>query len=216
MTQNRPQPLEVDEAELRERGVLPETFAAAYQESPPWVIGKPQPVVTDLLAEGAFAGRMLDLGCGTGENAVLLAKAGLEVVGVDIVAAPLEIARQKAADAGLENNVTFMNASALDLPEELGTFDTVLDSATFHVFSDADRARYVASVARRLRSGGRLYLICFSEAETRDGGPRRLSKADIYASFAGEWKIEAIDAVRYEVTMYPDGARGWLATIRKE
>ena len=104
---------------------------------------------------------------------------------------------------------------ALDLPALNATFDTILDSALFHVFSDADRPRYVAGLAACLRPGGRLILICFSEHETRDRGPRRVTQAEIRTHFAAGWLVEDIRAIRYEVNMYPDGARTWLASVRR-
>src|SRR5215470_1974320 len=74
---------------------------ASYHEGPPpWDIGRPQAAIVRLASAGAFAGAVLDAGCGTGENALLLAAlkspAGLSVIGVDVAQTALAIARQKA------------------------------------------------------------------------------------------------------------------------
>jgi 2-polyprenyl-3-methyl-5-hydroxy-6-metoxy-1,4-benzoquinol methylase len=55
-----------------------------------------------LSSEGAFAGAVLDAGCGTGENALHLASLGLSVLGVDVAETALSIAREKAAQRSIE------------------------------------------------------------------------------------------------------------------
>src|SRR4051812_22518980 len=60
----------------------------------PWDIGQPQPAIARLAAAGAFAGAVLDAGCGTGENTLHIASLGLSVVGVDVAETALAIARQ--------------------------------------------------------------------------------------------------------------------------
>ena len=101
--------------------------------------------------------------------------------------------------------------------ESLGRrFETILDCGVFHTFSDDDRPRYVASLGTALREGGRLVLMCFSEEETRDGGPRRVTRDELRAAFASGWTIESIEAARFEANIFEDGARAWLALIRKE
>ena len=82
--------------------------------------------VQRLAAAGAFTGEVLDAGCGTGENTLLIASLGLPVLGFDVAPTAVRMARQKAAERGI--SADFIEADALRL-EELGrTFDTVLDS----------------------------------------------------------------------------------------
>ena len=89
-------------------------FETTYQgEPPPWDTGAPQPEVIRLLDEGAFRGAVLDVGCGTGENALLLAARGLPVTGVDGAPTAIARAREKAAARGLE--VPFLVADKIDI-----------------------------------------------------------------------------------------------------
>jgi SAM-dependent methyltransferase len=219
----KPQRFQTSADELRQVGVRPVTFVEAYKGAPAWEIGRPQPFVQELMARGELAGRVLDLGCGTGENALLLAASGRTVVGIDIVPEAVARAAQKAVERGVP--VDFRWGDALALSDALknaggdGTamppFDAALDSGTFHVFSDEDRARYVHEVHSALRPGGRLYLACFSEAEDRPGGPRRVAQAELRASFADGWTVDAIVPIRYSVTIFDDGARAWLASFTR-
>ncbi len=87
---------------------------ASYQDGPaPWDIGQPQPAIVRLASEGGFAGAVLDVGCGTGENVLHIASLGLSVLGVDVAETALAIAREKADDRGIE--VEFAVADALQL-----------------------------------------------------------------------------------------------------
>src|SRR3954469_3728233 len=76
---------------------------ASYLDGPaPWDTGRPQPAIVRLAGEGAFDGTVLDAGCGTGENALHVASLGLAVLGVDVAATALSIAREKAAARGVD------------------------------------------------------------------------------------------------------------------
>src|SRR5438045_5785298 len=87
---------------------------ASYHDGPaPWDIGRPQPAILRVASEGGFAGAVLDAGCGTGENALLVASMGLSVLGFDVAETALAIARDKAADRGIE--VEFVSADAFHL-----------------------------------------------------------------------------------------------------
>src|SRR6202043_1953752 len=120
------------------------SWDAAYTASapPPWDIGRPQPAFVRLAEKGLLAGRLLDSGCGTGEQTLLAAAHGADAIGIDLSPHAIEQARGKAAERGM--NARFEVADALRL-QDLGLrFDTVIDSGVFHVFDDHDRARYVA------------------------------------------------------------------------
>ena len=163
----------------------------------PWDIGRPQPAFVRIADAGEVASPVLDCGCGTGEQTLMLAARGYEVLGVDLSPTAVETARRKAREQEVE--ATFAVANALDLRSLERRFATVIDSGVFHVFNDEDRARYVVSLASVLDPGGVIHLACFSELTPGPGGPRRVTQAELRAAFADGWEVERIEAARFEV-----------------
>ncbi len=186
-------------------------FDAMYQGTPPWDIGHPQPAFLRLAEAGSIRGSVLDVGCGTGEHALLAAGLGLDATGVDLSPRAIEAARGKANDRGL--NAQFLVADVLNLAALGRTFDTILDSGVFHVFDDKDRTLYVKSLRAAIAPGGRYFMLCFSDRVPGDLGPRRVSQDEIRSAFADGWQIRSIDAATMEVTFTPTGILAWLAEI---
>ena len=150
---------------------------------------------------------MLDVGCGTGEHALLAASLGHEAVGVDIARSAIELAQAKGAERSLA--VQFVEFDALHLAELGRTFDTVLDCGLFHVFDDDDRGLFVASLASVLPTAGRYHMLCFSEHQPGDWGPRRITQTEIRASFADGWVVDSIEPAIIAITIDPAGAQAW-------
>jgi SAM-dependent methyltransferase len=197
---------------------MPRSWDDAYamDRPPAWDIGRPQPAFLRLADRGLLAGRLLDSGCGTGEHTLLAAARGAEATGIDVSARAIELARAKAAERG--SAARFETGDVLRLGDLGLTFDTVLDSGVFHVFSDEDRVRYVASLASALRPGGRCYLICFSDRQPGDAGPRRVSQDELRAAFGGGWAIASIEAESFSLNQEQFGipaAQAWLAVIER-
>lgn len=179
---------------------------------PPWDIGRPQPTFVELADQGLLVGRVLDIGCGTGEHALMAAANGADTTGIDAVPRAISDAQRKAEDRGL--TVRFLVADALRLADLGEQFDTVLDSGLFHIFSDEDRVRYVASLAGVMPSGGRYYMLCFSDQQPGTMGPRRVSQLEIREAFGPpDWRVDVIDAVTMDTNMEP--IRAWQASITR-
>ena len=188
-------------------------FHGAYAGRPGWDIDRPQPAMLALAQAGVWRGRVLDVGCGTGEHALLAARLGLDATGIDSAPTAIDHARKKATDRGLP--ARFLVADALHLGD-LGTFDTVIDSGLFHVFEDDERQRYVERLHEVVRPGGILYLLCFSDRQVGRWPPRRVSSEEIRASFATAWHVDWIQPATFDLTGSPgrsDPAIAWLAKI---
>jgi SAM-dependent methyltransferase len=201
-----------DAARLSRQGVSRAVYAAIYEAGAPWCIGRHQPVVAEWEASGAFAGAVCDIGCGPGDNAFFLASRGHAVTGIDYVEQVVLAARRDPRQA--QSPVRFLQADILDAGLTLGPFDTILDSGTFHGFSDAERQRYAARLAALLRPGGRLLLLAFSAAESRPGGPRRVSEGELRQTFpAPDWGIERIREAAIEARIFDGRAAALAAEI---
>jgi cyclopropane fatty-acyl-phospholipid synthase-like methyltransferase len=187
-----------------------------YVTPPPWDIGRPQPAFQALADAGALRGRVLDVGCGTGEHVLLAAGSGLEATGIDLAVTALATAEQKSRDRRLP--ARFLHQDVRKLAELGESFDTVLDCGLFHIFGGEDRAAYVDSVRSVLVPGGCYFMLCFSDQQSADGWPRvhRLARTEIAAAFADDWLIDTMEPATIDITTDPDGVRAWfVAATRK-
>jgi SAM-dependent methyltransferase len=188
-------------------------FDSAYEGTPPWDIGHPQPAFLAVARSGALVGRVLDVGCGTGEHALMAAELGLDATGIDFSAKAIRLAENKARERSLDTH--FLVADALELESRGGQYDTVLDCGLFHVFDDRDRARFVRSLSSIVVPGGCYFMLCFSDLQPGDWGPRRVSRAEISSSFADGWRVVSVESSRIEITIDPEVAQAWLAVITR-
>ena len=188
-------------------------FEAAYHGEPPWEIGAPQPEVVKLADGGGFHGSVLDIGCGTGENALFLAARGHPVLGVDGAPTAIARAREKALARGVE--ARFDLGDALDLGALRERFETALDCGLFHVLRDEERERYAGSLASAIGSGGQVHLLCFSDEEPPGWGPRRISEREIRSTFSGHFAISRVLPARFSTRLPREDPKAWLATLTR-
>jgi SAM-dependent methyltransferase len=200
------------------------SFDDFYRSStPPWVIGEPQPAIVQLERAGLIRGKVLDVGCGTGEHTIMLTRLGYDVLGIDFAPQAVEQARRNAEAEGVDARLEVADAMNLgDSP----LYDTIVDSALFHIFDDADRPKYVASLHGACLPGGVVHILALSDAG-RGFGPE-VSEEVIREAFADGWVLEALDTTTYrgvvqevhaEVLDLPVGTRvdepAWLARVRR-
>ncbi len=199
-------------------------FEEFYRSTtPPWVIGEPQPAIVELERSGLIRGKVLDVGCGTGEHTILLTGLGYDVLGIDFAPQAVEQARRNAEAKNV--HARFEVADAMNLGDEPG-YDTIVDSALFHIFDDADRPKYVASLHNGCRPGGVVHVLALSDAG-RGFGPQ-VGDEVIRQAFADGWVLEALDTTTYrgvvtevhaEALDLPVGTRvdepAWLARARR-
>ena len=191
----------------------PAPWDDAYREgAAPWDIGEPQPRLADL----PFAGRVIDVGCGTGEHALLAAARGADAVGVDFSPVAIELARRKAVARGL--TARFEVGDALELSRLGETFDVAVDAGVYHTWEVETRRRYAGELAAVVRTGGALYLMCFSELTPGDWGPQRIREEELRETFAGGWSLETLERATFELNpgLPVDAADAWfLAATRR-
>jgi cyclopropane fatty-acyl-phospholipid synthase-like methyltransferase len=179
---------------------------------PPWDIGRPQTAFRALADGGLIQGRVLDVGCGTGEHVLMCAELGLEATGVDLSAVALGAASEKARERGLL--ARFIRHDALALAELGESFDTVLDCGLFHIFTDDERDRLVDSLSTALTPGGRYHMLCFSDRELGTWGPHRVTLAELDQTFARTWRIDSVTSSTIDITD-PGGVDAWLVSATR-
>ena len=199
-------------------------FDNAYQSrTAPWVIGEPQAAIVHLERAGFIRGTVLDVGCGLGEHTILLTRLGYDILGIDFAPNAIEQARDNAAEQGVD--ARFEVADAMNLGDE-PRYDTIIDSALFHIFDDTDRPKYVGSLHAACRPGALVHVLALSD-KGRGFGPQ-VSETAIREAFDDGWVLEALDtavyrgvvgAVHAEALGLAVGARvdepAWLARARR-
>jgi SAM-dependent methyltransferase len=189
------------------------SFDVAYEGSPTWDIGRPQPAVVRLEESGRIVGSVLDVGCGTGENALYLASRGHEVEGVDLARRAIEQAEAKAGERGID--VAFEVRDALRLDELGRTFDTAIDVGLFHTLADEERLAYGRSLRSAVAPGGRCFVLCWSERNPWGFGPRRVTHMELLGTFERGWTVDAIEDERLEGKLAGGSVHAWLASLTR-
>ncbi len=164
-------------------------FDLAYRISKPrWDTDVPPPELKALVENGKMKGRALDLGCGTGTNAIYIAKHGFTTVGVDFSPKAIKLAREKAEQANIRVDFQVGDVTRLDFLRE--PFDLVLDLGCFHGLDDSGRARYARHTARLTRPGSNFLLWAF-EPGSHSGVS--VTPDEIEQRFGGEFKLTRVE-----------------------
>ncbi|MBI4280233.1 MAG: methyltransferase domain-containing protein [Armatimonadetes bacterium] len=182
-----------------------------------WDLGGPTPQFSVLFGSpGAPApGHLIVPGCGRGHDAILFARHGFDVVGVDFAAAPLEAARREAAHAGVRCSFVQCDLFALP-PHYAGAFDYLLEYTCYCAIDPARRPEYVEVAARLLRPGGELIGLFFPMAasgQPTDGPPFPIFEEEIRALFAPRFALEVLEPAAHSIQ--PRSGREMFARFRR-
>lgn len=160
----------------------------------PWDTNITPPEIVALIeTEGLPAGRALDLGCGTGTNAIYLAQRGWQVTGIDFVSSAIRQARRKARRAGVSGQVNFLADSVARLGElDLPTVDLAVDIGCLHSLSPEQRVAYAEGLSAVTRPGATYMLYAFRPRES-GGGQIGLTADDVRQLFAPGFRVVHVD-----------------------
>lgn len=176
-----------------------------------WAIGRPQPAVEHLVQRGQFKSPIIDVGCGLGDNAIAIGRAGLTVHGVDASAIAVREATRKAVRLVVPASFEQLDVLREELPRR---YNTALDSGVFHGLALEDQRPYAHNVAHAVRPGGLIHVLA-----VKPGEPTRAeigaSPAEILDAFA-PWVNEGL-VRQSSFTVEHDGVAiaysAWLVTM---
>ena len=164
----------------------------------PWDTGSPEPLLVEFVTSGGIApGRTLEIGAGTGTNAIWLAERGFDVLGIDI--SPLAVEKANAKIEGRDLRCRFATSDFLAAPAPDGPFLFVFDRGCFHVFDEtAERTRFAGHVAGVLEPGGLwLSLIGSTEGPPREVGPPRRSAREVALAIEPALEIVELRSTKF-------------------
>lgn len=141
-------------------------FGLMYLGKPPWDTGISPPELMQFI-EAHAPGGALDLGCGTGTNAITLARSGWQVTGIDFAGKAIRNARKKARQAGLK--IDFRRGDVSRLRGIAGPFELILDIGCFHSLEARSKERYAASLPQLLVPGGTYLVYAWMDEEGKIG-----------------------------------------------
>jgi methyl halide transferase len=181
----------------------------------PWDFGYPDFNLVDVVTQKPISGcRALDIGCGTGDNAIWLAQNGFQVVGVDVSDIALGKAKEKVAKA--KGSCTFVRADFLKRKIAGAPFGFVFDRGCFHTFdSMADKKKFAQGVAAHLEDAG-LWLTITGNADERGRkqGPPQLTAGELVRAVERHFEILSLSSTHF-ASKDPNPPRAWLCLMRK-
>jgi SAM-dependent methyltransferase len=178
----------------------------------PWDTGEPEPLLVDFVTSGAVMPTLtLEIGAGTGTNAIWMAERGFDVLGVDVSPLAVERAAAKMKRRALPCRFAAWDFLAAPLPG--GPFQFVFDRGCFHVFDEPDeRQRFAAQVATQLAPGGLwLSLIGSTEGPSREVGPPRRSAREVTVAIEPALEIVELRSAEFRGA----NAKAWFCLSRQ-
>lgn len=166
---------------------------------PPWNIGEPQPELAELIRAGRVRSDVLDAGCGYAELSLALAAQGYTVVGIDLTPTAVAAATKAAAERGLSNNATFVEANITSFTGYEGRFSTVMDSTLFHSLPIESRDDYLRSVHRAAAPGAVFYVLAFAKGAfpaDMPTKPNEVDETELRDAVSRYWQIDEIRPAR--------------------
>ena len=195
--------------------VITDWDAMYRQGTPPWDSGTPHSELERLLTEYSFpkGGTVLEIGCGTGSDAITFAKRRFEVTAVDCSPIALERARLRAE----QNNalLRFVLDDIFDFSRTLGQFDIVYDAGFYHYIRLVKLEQYLDILWRLTRPGSWYFCLAGRIGERVEGGPPQVSEDDIRFELGRLFEFVHLRHTKFESPLRPQGFAGWSCLMQR-
>ncbi len=177
--------------------------------------GKPQNIIVELVETGEVKGKVLEIGCGFGENSLHIAGAGYPTLGIDPSKEAILIAKQKSEVMLARRGICarFKQFVPLNLGLIKESFNVIIDNSTFQTIPIEERETYARSLVPLLEPGGSIILIIPSTS----GNLTVRSESDVIKAIEGNFPdyfcIKNIREIHYETGHNEENVKGWLCSI---
>jgi methyl halide transferase len=199
----------------RPKYVTPADWDTVYRSgTPPWDVGKPHAELVRVLDEYKLHPQtVLEIGCGTGADAILLARHRFEVTAIDC--SPIAIERARLRAERQDALIHFVLADIFDFVRTAGQFDMVYDSGVYHALRQVNLDRYLDVLWRVTRPGS--YYLCMAGApnETAEEGPPQVTEDEIHNELGRLFEFVHLRPIRLESPTHPEGHPGWSCLMRR-
>lgn len=186
------------------------------QGTPPWDTGQPAAELVRAVDKGLIQpGPTLEMGCGTGADAVFLAQRGFEVTAIDSSPIALERARLRAESA--DAAVHFVLADVFDFTSTTrrGQFDLVYDAGFYHFIRQVHLDQFLDMFWRITRPGSHYLTLVGSREEPCEGGPPQVSEEEIRSELGRMLEFVHLRRFQFESRERPEGYQGWSCLLRR-
>jgi len=184
------------------------------QSTPRWETGRPAAELVRVVDQRVLRPmRTLELGCGTGADAVFLAKRGFEVTAVDFSPTAIERARTRAEQSGAVLRIVLDNV--FEFAGRCGPIDLVYDAGFYHYVRRTELARFLDLLWRLTRPGSLYFTLAGSADETAEGGPPQVSEEEIHLELGRLFEFVHLSPFRFESPFRKEGYLGWSCLMRR-
>jgi SAM-dependent methyltransferase len=174
----------------------------------PWDSGLPSQELVRVIDEGLLTPcRAIELGCGTGTNAIYLAEHGFDVTAIDLAPQAIEMAQARAA--GLTRKPVFLVADIMRLPELAAPFEFLFDRGCYHCLRLTDLAAYRAALQQLVAPAAWFLLLTGNANEQTEQGPPRVTEQEIRDELGDLFAIHSIREFRFQDRGGVPGPLGW-------
>ena len=192
------------------------SFQERYENGQtPWEINRVDSNLVIMITEaGIKPCKVLDIGCGTGDNSIWLAEQGFEVSGCDASRLAIEAAMEKSGRAWVE--CSFFEADFLREKSSTSLYSLLFDRGCFHCFDEPDqRLQFVKNCSSLLKEDGLwISLIGNSDEERQKHGPPQMSASEITAVVEPYFEILMLESGIFDSDLETP-PRAWLCLFKK-
>jgi methyl halide transferase len=188
---------------------------AIYREGTPvWETGEPAAELIRFLDEKRVGrGSAIDIGCGTGADAVYMVRCGLEVTAVDSSPTAIERARVRAEQE--DALPRFVLADFFEFAQSAGTFDFAYDAGYYHYARHIELDHYLDALWRVTRPGSYFMTLAAAPGESLEGAPPPVTKRQLYNELGRLFEVVRLEPIRMPSPIFKEGYPAWSCLMQR-